>query len=150
MTMHRMLLLSVAVAACHSDSRPPVPAPAPAPSVAKGDQTTLAKELDDADRRGTWLEVKSRWQGQRLRWTVTRQALLCASAEACNVAAFPIQRPAQHGWMPKLNLTPATYAKIEQTCGAREQCELTFEGTLSQLIVSGDKPTSMQFSDVVI
>ncbi len=141
------LTLLVLATACRPDHRA---APEPQKPAALGTQTDLAKEIDDADRLGTWIEVTKRWQGQRLRWTVTRQKLLCTSAELCNVAAFPIQRPAQHGWMPKLALSPEMFAKLEARCGAQLACDVTFEGTLSNLVVSPERPTSMVFTDVAI
>lgn len=110
----------------------------------------LAREIEQADRRGTWSEVKQRWQGQRMTWTVTRQRVLCQVASSCYVAAFPIQRPAQQGWLPKLELTAGELAKLETSCGAAEQCEVTFEGTLSDLALSAELPTSVRFADVRI
>ena len=118
------------------------------PTLSDATQVDLAREIDEADRRGTWREVKQRWQGQRMTWTVTRQELLCRSASSCNVAAFPIQRPAQHGWLPALELSPMEFAKLETQCGDAEQCELTFEGTLKDLRLSPELPTNMRFSDV--
>src|SRR4051812_35975882 len=107
MSLHRIASLLVVLAACSSEDRRSAPAPAPvAPQLAHGTQTDLARELDDAEHRGTWQEVRRRWQGQRLRWSVTRHAALCNTPERCNVAAFPVQRPAQSGWMPLLELAP--------------------------------------------
>ncbi|HEU0037556.1 MAG TPA: hypothetical protein VFQ53_43395 [Kofleriaceae bacterium] len=150
--MHRTLpLLALLLAsACRGDDRPPAPAPAAVapPALADATQTALARDVDDADRRGTWYEVKHKWQGQQVRWTVTRQRVLCASADACHVAAFPIQRPAKQGWLPKLELAPGQYAAIESTCGARAQCEITVEGTLSRLELSAELPTSVTLSNV--
>ncbi|HSD87158.1 MAG TPA: hypothetical protein VLB44_06570, partial [Kofleriaceae bacterium] len=120
------------------------------PDLSGATQADLAHELDLADRRGTWREVEQRWEGQRLHWTVTRQRVLCQSASACNVAPFPIQRPAQQGWLPALELTPIEMAKIEAGCGSAQQCELEFEGTLTDLAVSGEMPTSMRFGSVRI
>jgi len=113
-------------------------------------QADLAHELEQADRRGTWREVKDRWQGQRLHWTVTRQRLLCQSPSACNVAPFPIQRPAQVGWLPRLELAPREYAKIESGCGKADQCQLELDFKVRELNVSGDMPTSMRFSEVKV
>ena len=144
-----LLLLSITVAACSAeDRRSPVPAKAPAPSLAHATQTDLARELDQAQRNGTWLELRRRWQGQQLRWTVIRQRQLCGSAETCNVAAFPIQRPATHGWMPRLVFAPGQYDALVATCGAREQCEVTIEGVLDKLEASDESPTNLRFSDV--
>lgn len=111
-------------------------------------QHDLAREIDQADRRGTWHEVKARWQGQRVAWTVTRQRVLCTAPTACNVAAFPIQRPAQQGWLPALEMTAAEFAKVEVSCGTAEQCELVIEGTLSDLALSPEMPTNVRLADV--
>ena len=149
---HRMLLSLVLLAsACSSEERRvPPPAPAKLPTLASATQTDLGREIDDADRRGTWIEVKRRWQGQQLRWSVIRQAALCKTEQACNVAAFPIMRPALHGWMPLLKFAPGEMAKLDAACGTAEQCDFTFEGKLSELNISGEQPTRMTFSDVRI
>ena len=81
-------------------------------------------------------------------WTVTRQRVLCKSPTACNVAAFPIQRPAQQGWLPALEMTATEFAKVEASCGAAEQCEMVIEGTLSELALSPEMPTNVRFADV--
>jgi hypothetical protein len=144
------LALSI-VTACSRDDARPAPAPrdvAVRPVLTAATQADLAREIEQADRRGTWREVKQRWEGQRLRWTVTRQKALCRSADACNVAAFPVQRPAQVGWLPALELTDAEMAKIAAGCGEHDQCELVVEGTLSELALSAELPTSVRFSDV--
>lgn len=152
MTNHRMLLtLVLLTSACSSDERRvPPPTPSALPTLAAATQSDLGREIDDADRRGTWIEVKRRWQGQQLRWSVIRQAALCKTADACHVAAFPIMRPALHGWMPRLELAPGEMARLEAACGTAEQCDFTFDGTLSELNVSGEQPTRMTFSDVRI
>lgn len=152
MTNHRMLLSLVLLAsACSSDERRvPPPTPAALPTLAAATQSDLGREIDDADRRGTWIEVKRRWQGQQLRWSVIRQRDLCKTEDACNVAAFPIMRPALHGWMPIVKFAPGEFAKLEAACGTAPQCDFTFEGKLSELNVSGEQPTRMTFSDVRI
>jgi len=153
MTMNRTLpLLLIVAAACGSseDHRAPAPAPvkaAPAPLL-HATQTDLAKDLDDAAARGTWSEVKRKWQGQVLRWDVTRQRMLCRTAESCNVAAFPILRPAKHGWMPQLMFAPGQFAALETACGTREQCDVTIEGTLARFEASASMPTNLQLADV--
>ncbi len=148
--MHRMLplLLIVAAACTAEDRRSPLPAVAPPVSLGKATQADLARELDEADLDGTWYELKRRWQGQRLRWTVTRHRLLCRTADACNVAVFPIERPAKHGWMPTLELSAEQFAALERTCGSVDACEVTIEGTLSRFEVSGEFATSLRFTDV--
>lgn len=154
MTNHHRMLLTLPLllaAACSSDERRvPPPTPSALPALAAATQSDLGREIDDADRRGTWIEVKRRWQGQQLRWSVIRQRDLCKSEDACNVAAFPIMRPALHGWMPLLKFAPGELAKLGAACGTAEQCDFTFEGTLSELDLSGEQPTRMTFSDVRI
>lgn len=148
---HRLLPLLLLVTACSADERRvPPPAPAPPPALSLATQSDLGRELDDADRLGTWTEVKRRWQGQQLRWTVTLQRALCRSAETCNVAAFPVQRPATHGWMPLMKFAPGEYEKLQATCGTADQCVFTFEGRLGELDVSGEFATKLTFSDVKI
>lgn len=146
-----LLVLLLAASACDSHRSKPIERDVAArPALTDATQTDLAHEVDQAERRGTWREVRQRWLGQRLTWTVTRQRALCHAASACNVAAFPIQRPAQHGWMPALELTPPEYARMTAGCGIADQCEVQFEGTLSDLVLSPDQPTSVRFSDVRI
>ena len=147
-----ILITAVAVCACrgrdsHQSEKSSAPAAA-APVAFAGTQTDLAREIDDADKRGTWTEVRQKWQGRELHWKVTRQRLLCRTAEACHVAAFPIQRPATSGWMPALAFAPGEFAKLDAACGSAEQCELEVVGTLRELVVSPELPTSLKFADV--
>lgn len=146
-----IVIFLVELCACHARDAREVPAStrsAPKPVLAHATQEDLARDLDDADRRGTWPEVRARWQGQRLHWTVTRQRSLCRSDDACHVAAFPITRPAKVGWMPKLQLAPGEWEKLDAACGKAEQCRVEIDGTLAELAVSAELPTSLKFSDV--
>jgi hypothetical protein len=70
------------------------------------------REIAEAEQLGSWRELQQRWQGQVVRWTVTRQRVLCRSADDCNVAAFPRQRPAKQGWMPLLSFAPGQYERL--------------------------------------
>src|SRR5512140_10655 len=147
--MNRILPLVILVAACgKSDHGTPTPAPAQKTALEHATQDDLAKEIADAERLGTWHEIEQRWQGQTLRWTVTRQRLLCSSANDCNVAAFPIQRPAKQGWMPLLTFAPGQYDALAAACDGKEQCEVTIEGTLSEIEVSPELPTKVVLSKV--
>ena len=155
--MKRILLLIAVAAACgKGDDRtsvPPSPSPSPSPSMRPLEHATaadLAREIGEADRTGTWRELQRRWHGQTVRWTVTRQRLLCRSADDCNVAAFPIQRPASQGWMPQLVFAPGQFDALNDLCGNHEQCDVTVEGTVSRLDVSPELPTSVQLSNVQI
>ena len=148
--MTRIAFVLLVVAACsRSEQRKIIERDvAVKPDLSHATQTDLAAELDQAERRGTWREVRQRWEGQHLHWRVTRHAALCMSAKACNVAAFPVQRPATYGWLPELAFAPGEYAKLEATCGSAATCEIEIEGTLSRLDLSGDLPTSVHFDQV--
>jgi hypothetical protein len=151
MSLHRFVVLALVLAACRSEQRHSPPAEQAAPlRLGRGTQTELASELDDAEHRNTYGEVRHKWQGQRLHWTATRYRAMCGGESACNVAAFPIQRPAKHGWMPKLGFAPGQYAALVAACGTREQCDFTFEGTLVELDASGDHATKLRFADVTL
>ena len=152
--MKRILLLVVATAAAcgkaddrtassSSDSQSP-----PVQPLEHATAADLAHDIAEADRLGTWRELQHRWQGQTVRWTVTRQRLLCQSADDCNVAAFPIERPARQGWMPQLHFAAGQYDALTAMCGNQQQCDVTVEGTVSQLDVSPELPTSVQLSNV--
>jgi hypothetical protein len=148
-----LLATTAALAACRSEdprSSPPPPQLALPPTLERATQADLARELDDADRRGSWNEVKRRWQGQTLRWTVIRQQALCRTAESCNVAAFPIQRPALVGWLPTLRFAPGQFEALAARCGDRAQCEVTIEGKLERLTASAEQPTSLELTGVRI
>ncbi len=147
--MHRTLLLVATFAACSSEDHRPGPAQDQTPPMlTAATQQDLATELDLAEGRGTYSEVKRRWQGQTLTWKVTRQASLCRNPEECFVAAFPIQRPAKRGWMPQLVFAPGQYEAIAATCGDQPQCEITVEGRLEKLEVSAAMPTNVKFANV--
>ena len=78
--MRILPLLALLAAACGSSedhASPAAQAGKPAlPVLADASQTALASDLDAARVRGTWVEVKRRWQGQQVRWVVTRQRSL--------------------------------------------------------------------------
>jgi hypothetical protein len=135
---------------CTANERPGDKQDLTPPSLNNGTQQDLVREIDEANARRTWSELRHRWQGQWLRWTVIRHAALCLRADACNVAAFPIQRPAKVGWMPQLVFAPGQFARLAEQCGDREQCEVTIEGLLERLEVSGEMPTSLRFGNVKV
>jgi hypothetical protein len=149
MTM-RTLIICIVLSGCTANERPGEKADLTPPAFKNGTQQDLAREIDQANARGTWAEVRSRWQGQWLRWNVTRQKTLCRTAESCNVAAFPIQRPAKVGWLPQLVFAPGQFAVLDTTCGDREQCEITIEGMIERLEVSGEMPTNIKFGNVKV
>jgi hypothetical protein len=131
--------------------------PRPVAPTSAATQLDLAHELDATEHTEDPLtslyEVRDRWQGKRLTWTVTRQAVLCRTAASCNVMPFPSPRPAEvagHGWMPRLDFAPGQFAKLVAACGATPTCEVTFEGDLAQLVVSDELPTSLRFTNVSI
>jgi len=146
-----LALVALALGACRGEPAPPPRAEPPAaPRLAAGTQADLARELDAAEHTGTWSEVRRRWQGQRLRWHATRYSAMCRVEGACNVAVFPIQRPAAHGWMPRLGFAPGQFDALVAACGTREPCEVTFEGTLVELDASGERATKLRFDNVTL
>lgn len=145
----RTIALLVLLAACSKEDGTPAKAVTRS-TLAHASATDFARELDAAEQRGTWLELRRRWQGQKLRWTVYRPALLCGSAAACNVRAFPTQQPATHGWLPELHFAPGQYEALAAKCGDADQCEVTIEGTLAKLEANGDTPTNLKFEGVII
>jgi hypothetical protein len=149
MTTRMLALVVLVTAACgRSEQRKVIERDvALHPDLSHATQAELAVEIDQAERRGTWREVRKRWEGQRLHWTVTRHRVLCASAAACNVAPFPIQQQAQQGWLPALSFAPGEFAKLESVCGNAD-CEIEIEGTLKRLELSGELPTSLHFDQV--
>jgi hypothetical protein len=142
----------VVVAACRADDRSTPPASdthvQPArPALVHADAATLATDIDDAQRLGTWQETQRKWQGQHVAWDVVRYGALCRSAEACNVAAFSIQRGAKSGWMPKLAFAPGQWTALEAACKGHDPCELAIEGTLDNLALTGETPTNVHIAD---
>ena len=99
---------------CTPNERPGAQQDLTPPSFKNGTQTDLAKEIEEAHGRRTWSEVRHRWQGQWLRWNVIVHESLCRSEEACNVAAFPIQRPAKESFRSFWYCSPsgATAARV--------------------------------------
>lgn len=146
------LVLALVLAAC-SSSESPTPSKT-SPAIAKLERATaadLAKDIDDAERLGTWRETQTKWQGQTVTWNVYRYSPLCRSAEACNVSAFPLQDGgAKSGWMPKLSFGPGQYAALEAACkDSREAtCAVTIEGTLDTLALTPDAPTNVHLDKV--
>ena len=148
--MRTLPFVLVALAACSSEDRRANSVTETRPALAKATQHDLAKELEDADRRGTWNDVEFRWEGQTVRWTVFVMPVLCRSAEACNVAAFPVQRPAQQGWLPEVKFAPGQWAALQAHCGNAEHCEVTLEAKLENLQASPELPTNVRLGDVRI
>lgn len=157
MTKATAMLLALGMSAgllgCSKDDfRPPPPEAKPIPTLSAATQGDLAKEIDQAVQVGTWQELKHRWQGQRLRWTVTRHAILCQRDDSCNVAAFAIdvkEHGAKQGWLPALSFAPGEMAKLQAACGAKD-CDFTFEGTLDELRGSEAEPAAVHFKDVTV
>lgn len=143
------LAISILGACKAEEQRSTTETKAPAP-LAASSQDDLAKELDVADVHGTWAEVKRKWQGQTLRWSVTRHAQLCSSAERCNVRVFPIQRPAKHGWLPELVFAAGQFDALKQACTNREPCDVMIEGVLEKLEASAEMPTNVKLANVKV
>src|SRR5262245_31087494 len=115
------LIAATALVSSCKDSAPhdrATPAAAHAPTSSAATQLDLARELDAAETSGDPAQLaalRARWEGVRLRWTVMRQAALCATADACHVVPFAIPRPqavAGHGWLPTLGFAPGQFERI--------------------------------------
>jgi hypothetical protein len=151
--MSRTIIIAFALlAACRSErSAPPAHTQTATPApLANATQDALRAELEDAQRLGTYRQVRTRWQGQRLHWSVTRYRALCASADACNVAAFPVQRPARQGWLPQLGFAPGAFDALSAACGDRDVCQLTIDGTLADLDATGEHATKVRIDGVTV
>jgi hypothetical protein len=144
--MKRILAVAV-VAACSKTPAPEAAPPEPVKTMA-ATQADLAKDVEQAMQVGTWTELRRKWTGTKLTWTVTRHAALCNSAARCNVAAFPVERPAKQGWLPALAFAPGQYDKLASACGTAD-CDFTFEGTVSEVRGSDAEPAAIAFKDVV-
>jgi len=146
--MHRTLVLLALVGCSKSEPAPTVAPPAPKSQVSEAKQGELQKDIDQAMQVGTWNELRHKWQGLELTWTVTRHAVLCNSAERCNVAAFPVERPAKQGWLPALTFAPGEFDKLAGACG-KADCDFTFRGTIDEVRGSDAEPAAIRFKDVV-
>ena len=153
-----VLLFLVLSGAFGAEAAPtPAPAPPPGPAADARDQYTMVREivaaqLDD-DAPSALARVKGEWQGRRYRWEVRHLPVFCRSADACYAAPFDHGRggePIVQGWLPKLGLDQAEHAELLRACAPHEQCIVTFEGTLEELVLSVVEPTSLSFVDVDI
>jgi hypothetical protein len=145
-------LLMLVIAACSSEDRrsaPPASEPVVVP-LAKATQADLANDINEAERRGTWGEVKKKWKGQPLSWKVTRREALCRSADACNVSAFAVAQGAKQGWMPRVKFADGQFEKLAATCKGQELCDVTIEGTLEKLELSQEDPINVTIAGVRI
>lgn len=137
----------VAAACSRSDPAAATVSAAPPPLAATA-AADLAHDIADADRLAAWADVPRRWEGQPVHWTVTVRRALCRSADDCYVAAFPIQRPAQQGWLPRLAFAPGQYERLVNRCSGADPCEAAVSGRIGELKVSPELPTSVELVDV--
>jgi hypothetical protein len=157
------LLVVCALSACDrppSDrvarrATPTTAAPAaPAASPLAGSQEQLADDLDAAARELTFdggAALRQRWQGKAVRWTVTRVPALCGGATSCFVQPFANARRSEtsaQGWLPRVHFAAGEYERLEATCGGAAVCSVTLEGTIEQLQVSDELPTSIVLGGV--
>ena len=160
-----LILLAAVAAACTdggADDPPRRAAPAAkAPRTAPSDPRTqydLARALTEVERSRDpeavglgYQKIRSSWIGKRYRWRVRVIEPLCRSRDACNVLPFDRagrDRSMVHGWMPHLILDDAGFAAIQRACQGKPGCEIGIEGTLSQLTLDTENPTSLEFRDV--
>jgi len=141
--MIRIVPIVVFIAACSKPDAAATP-----PPLAHASQADLAREIAEAEPGGSWRRVQQRWQGQRVRWQITRRRALCSAAADCNVAAFPEQRATKQGWMPTLVFAAGQYDALAARCGAQDPCDAIIDGTVGALEVSAETPTKLTLSDV--
>ncbi|MBK7539347.1 MAG: hypothetical protein IPI49_29100 [Myxococcales bacterium] len=101
-------------------------AAAPAPLVAAGpgaelwagSQDELAIALDAVAAQvdpGASAALRQRWQGKRVRWSVTRVPALCGPTDPCHVQPFASARRTEtsaHGWLPELRFAAGEREKL--------------------------------------
>jgi hypothetical protein len=135
------------------------PAPAATATLDTRTQYDLASEIAKAeamprDEAALRLpEIRRNWIGKRYQWKVHVVPALCASVESCHVMPFEIGEKDRHivqGWMPRLEVTQDGFAAIQSACKSADRCTITFQGTLSKLVLSTEEFTSLGFSDVEI
>lgn len=125
------------------------PAPSPAPRWA-GSQEELAAAIDQAAQSvepGANRQVRERWLGQPVRWTVWRVPQLCGAEGTCYVQPFSNARRSDtgaHGWLPEVELTARERQALLAGCGARALCQVTLEARVDELVVSDEAPTSIR------
>lgn len=113
--------------------------------------TEVEKSRDPDSVALGYHEIRTSWTGKRYRWRVRVIEPLCRSRDACNVLPFDRagrDKAIVHGWMPQLILDDASFAAIKRSCAGVPSCEIGVEGTLSQLTLDTENPTSLQFRDV--
>jgi hypothetical protein len=144
-------LLMLVIAACSKEDRRSAPPEAtPVVPLASATQNDLAKDILDAERRGTFTETKKKWRDQPVTWKVERREALCRSEDACNVSAFPVSQGAKMGWMPKLRFASGQYEKLVAACKGHELCDLTIAGKIDKLDLSLENPVNVTLGDVRI
>jgi hypothetical protein len=135
------------------------PAPAKTAVMDARTQYDLVKEIAAAEAMPKdaaaprLLEIRRDWIGKRYQWKVDVIRAVCASAASCNVLPFDTGGADRHivqGWMPQLELTEDAFAAIQRTCKDADRCTITFQGTLSKLVLSTEEFTSLGFTDVAI
>lgn len=138
---------------CQAAEAPRPVATEPVPSAAPrwaGSQEELARALDEAAQSvepGANRQVRQRWQGHWVRWTVWRIPQLCGAEGACHVRPFSSARRSDagaHGWLPEVELADSERQALLTGCGARALCRVTLEARVDELVVSDEAPTSIR------
>jgi hypothetical protein len=156
----RLLVVTLA-AACTG-----APAPAPSTDAQLGaaadprDQYALLHDIEAAlgdglgRDAGAMAAVQHGWQGRRYSWELAMVPLFCAAPERCFVAPFDHARfPARRirqGWMPRLDLDPASFAALQQACAGKAACVVRIAGTLQRFVFEAEQPTALELGDVEI
>lgn len=120
-------------------------------------QRDLAQEIAGAERlrkdeaEERYGQIRASWLGKRVTWTLDLLPALCRSAGECHALPFDrlgADRAIVQGWMPRLRLDPATFAALQAGCAGRARCPVTVEGTVAELALSTEEPTSLTLAGV--
>ncbi len=114
---------------------------------------SAAEATDEPSRARQFDQLRRSWLGKRYRWTVDVIPQLCRRAERCNVVPFERaegEAKLVHGWLPRLQMGADSFGRLERHCAEKKRCQVAFEGTLSQFVLSTKHLTSLAFSDVEI
>ena len=112
----------------------------------------IEREGDDYERAHALADLSDSWEGQRYQWTVNFLSAFCPSEDGCHVVPFDRggkDKDIVQGWSPELGITAAQWQRLSSACAKTdEQCQLTFEGTLSSFRISTEELTRLTFSDI--
>lgn len=113
----------------------------------------LAERHNDEDERAfQFATLAESWQGQRFRWTTYFLPVFCPNEDGCHVVPFNRggkDKDIVQGWSPQLELSQDQWKGLSSSCSTSEdQCQVTFEATLSKFRISTQELTRLTFTDV--